>query len=84
MSRALLQTGQKITECARLLSQLNFFPADVMRWILNHELNPVGARAIVPALKPLDYGIDDWWQHEAGLIEFQNEVIKYLYYRVKY
>lgn len=61
-----------------------FFPSRRQRWILNHELNPVGARAIVPALKPLDYGIDDWWQHEAGLIEFQNEVIKYLYYRVKY
>jgi hypothetical protein len=27
---------------------------------------------------------DNWWRHEAGVIGFQNEVIKYLYYRVKY
>ena len=26
----------------------------------------------------------DWWQHEEGVIAFQNEVIKYLYYRFKY
>ena len=38
----------------------------------------------VPALDPLDYGRNDWWKHEAGVIGFQNEVMKYLYYRMKY
>jgi hypothetical protein len=38
----------------------------------------------VQALPPLEYDIDTWWQHEAGVIGFQNEVIKYLYYRLKY
>jgi uncharacterized SAM-binding protein YcdF (DUF218 family) len=60
------------------------FSSRRVRWILNKELSPLGARAEVQALQPLDYDIDDWWQHEAGVIGFQNEVIKYLYYRVKY
>ena len=26
----------------------------------------------------------EWWKTEAGMIAFQNEIIKYLYYRLKY
>ena len=26
----------------------------------------------------------EWWKTEAGLIAFQNEIMKYLYYRLKY
>jgi hypothetical protein len=36
------------------------------------------------ASRPLDYDTDTWWQHEAGVTGFQNEVIEYLYYKVKY
>ncbi len=61
-----------------------FFPSRRQRWILNHELAPVGARAIIDTLEPAEYDARDWWRHEQGLIDFQNEVIKYLYYRLKY
>jgi uncharacterized SAM-binding protein YcdF (DUF218 family) len=60
------------------------FSSRRVRWILNKELSPLGVRVEVQALPPLEYDIDDWWRHEAGVIGFQNEVIKYLYYRVKY
>ena len=30
------------------------------------------------------YGRTNWWQHEDGLIAFQNEVVKSFYYRLKY
>ena len=33
---------------------------------------------------PDDYGDSNWWQHEEGLISFQNEVIKFAFYLVKY
>jgi uncharacterized SAM-binding protein YcdF (DUF218 family) len=36
----------------------------------------------VVALPALGYTADNWWQHEKGLIDFQNEVVKWLYYRV--
>src|SRR5690606_18354853 len=38
---------------------------------------------IIPIALPR-YRADNWWQDEAGLIAFQNEVIKLLYYRLKY
>jgi uncharacterized SAM-binding protein YcdF (DUF218 family) len=60
------------------------FSSRRVRWILDKRLAAVGVRVEVQALPPLDYDIDSWWRHEAGVIGFQNEVIKYLYYRIKY
>jgi hypothetical protein len=60
------------------------FSSRRVRWILNKQLGTVGVRVEVQALPPLEYDIDNWWQHEAGVIGFQNEVVKYLYYRLKY
>jgi hypothetical protein len=38
----------------------------------------------VPALNSAEYTRDEWWPYEQGLIAFQNEVIEFFYYRVKY
>ena len=59
------------------------FSARRTRWIL-HRVFADRVVIRVPALAPLDYRNDDWWQHESGIIGFQNEVIKYLFYRLKY
>jgi uncharacterized SAM-binding protein YcdF (DUF218 family) len=37
----------------------------------------------VIALPALGYTANDWWRHEKGLIDFQNEVVKWVYYRVR-
>jgi uncharacterized SAM-binding protein YcdF (DUF218 family) len=60
------------------------FSSRRVRWILVKELSGLDVGIQVQALPPLEYDLDNWWQHEAGVIGFQNEVIKYLYYRVKY
>lgn len=60
------------------------FPSRRQRWILNRELAPVGGHVLIDAHDPLDYTINDWWRHEQGVIDFQNEVMKYLYYRLRY
>jgi uncharacterized SAM-binding protein YcdF (DUF218 family) len=60
------------------------FSSRRVRWILVKELSGLDVGIDVQALPPLDYDLDNWWRHEAGVIGFQNEVIKYLYYRVKY
>jgi uncharacterized SAM-binding protein YcdF (DUF218 family) len=82
-SRA-LAVWAKDTRAHTIIVPTELFPSRRQRWILNYELGPIGARAIIDAHKPLEYDIDDWWQHEEGLIDFQNEVIKYLYYRLRY
>lgn len=82
-SRA-LAVWAKDTGAHTIIVPTELFPSRRQRWILNRELGPVGAHVIIDAHKPLEYDVDDWWQHEEGLIDFQNEVIKYLYYRLKY
>ncbi|MEA2987354.1 MAG: hypothetical protein QOG83_65, partial [Alphaproteobacteria bacterium] len=59
------------------------FAARRLRWML-HRVFADDVTIRVPALDPLDYRRDNWWRNEAGLIGFQNEVIKYVYYRFKY
>jgi hypothetical protein len=44
----------------------------------------MGVRVMVQAVEPPEYKVNEWWRSENGLIEFQNEVIKYVYYRFKY
>jgi uncharacterized SAM-binding protein YcdF (DUF218 family) len=59
------------------------FSARRVRWTL-HRVFAGKATILVPALAPLDYASGNWWKSEGGLIGFQNEVLKYLYYRFKY
>ena len=60
------------------------FASRRQRWILDRELAPAGARVILDAITPPDYNVGNWWRHVQGLISFQNEVIKYAFYRLKY
>lgn len=55
-----------------------------VRWLYGEEFRGTGIHAQVEALPVHEYSVDDWWQHEQGVIAFQNEVLKYAYYRVKY
>ena len=55
-----------------------------VRWLFRKELRGTGARVLV-AVAPTDqYQATNWWHREEGLIAFQNEVIKFAYYRLKY
>jgi uncharacterized SAM-binding protein YcdF (DUF218 family) len=55
-----------------------------VRWLFGKELRSTKAEIHVVAVDPRRYKITDWWQHEEGVIAFQNEIIKFLYYRLKY
>jgi uncharacterized SAM-binding protein YcdF (DUF218 family) len=64
-------------------------PTDVFhtrraRWVFRKELRNTGAEIHVIAIDSPRYKVNDWWQHEEGIIAFQNEVIKLLYYRCRY
>jgi uncharacterized SAM-binding protein YcdF (DUF218 family) len=58
------------------------FSARRVRFIFQQDLTP--DRIEVVALDPPLYRKDDWWKTDTGLISFQNEVLKYIYYRLKY
>jgi len=59
------------------------FAARRVRWIFNREFHGTGVRIEVPSFEE-DFTRAGWWKTKAGLIAFQTEVLKYLYYRFKY
>jgi uncharacterized SAM-binding protein YcdF (DUF218 family) len=67
----------------RIMVPTDIFAARRLRWTLRHVFGN-DAAILVPAVNPPDYLRDNWWQNERGVIGFQNEVMKYLYYRLKY
>ena len=60
------------------------FSARRVRWIFQRELSGRGVTIEVPSFEPLSYTRGKWWKAELGVIAFQNELIKYIYYRLKY
>ena len=52
--------------------------------MLKHEFADTGTRVDVPALDDPDYTPANWWKDEKGIVAFQNEIVKYVYYRIKY
>jgi uncharacterized SAM-binding protein YcdF (DUF218 family) len=53
-------------------------------WVFSKQLRNAKTEIHVVAINPVRYRADDWWRHEEGVIAFQNEVVKYLYYRCEY
>ena len=60
------------------------FSARRVRWIFCHQFFGTAVSIKVPSFEPPAYTRRDWWKTEQGLIAFQNEVLKYVYYRLKY
>jgi uncharacterized SAM-binding protein YcdF (DUF218 family) len=55
-----------------------------VRWIFRREFAGIASRIEVQEFEPSQYNTEEWWKTEQGLIAFQNEVLKYIYYRLKY
>jgi hypothetical protein len=68
-----------------LIVPTEVFSARRTRWILQHEFSDTNIHIEVPSFDPpRGYSKTEWWKTDEGVIAFQNEVIKYLYYRLKY
>jgi hypothetical protein len=70
-----------VSKAKHIIVPTEIFAARRVQWIFDRELNPIGV--IVHALPTPQYTLADWWRHRSGLIDFNNEVLKYLYYRAK-
>jgi uncharacterized SAM-binding protein YcdF (DUF218 family) len=68
-----------------LIIPTEIFPARRVSWMFRREFAGTGVRIEVPSFDPSRlYSRADWWKTEDGVISFQNEILKYLYYRLKY
>jgi uncharacterized SAM-binding protein YcdF (DUF218 family) len=73
----------------RHASRVMIIPAEIFqarrtRWIFRHVFAGQPIRIEVASFDPPQYTRADWWATERGIVEFQNEVLKFIYYRLKY
>lgn len=66
-----------------LIVPSEIFAARRVRWIFNRKFHGTAVRIEVPSFEE-DFSRAGWWKTKAGLIAFQTEVQKYIYYRFKY
>jgi uncharacterized SAM-binding protein YcdF (DUF218 family) len=71
-------------EASTIIIPTEVFAARRVRWIFRQEFAGRSIHIEVPSYEPPDYSKAVWWKTAAGLISFQNEVIKYVYYRLQY
>lgn len=55
-----------------------------VRRVFRKVLRPIGVRIQIKPVVLRDFTTTNWWHKEDGVVALQNELIKYLYYRVKY
>jgi uncharacterized SAM-binding protein YcdF (DUF218 family) len=67
-----------------LIIPTEIFAARRVRWIFRRKFIGKDVRIEVPSFEPEDYSRAGWWKSERGLLAFQNELLKYVYYRMKY
>jgi uncharacterized SAM-binding protein YcdF (DUF218 family) len=67
-----------------LIVPTEIFVARRVRWMFRHEFEGRNVRIVVPSFEPPQYTAARWWTKETGIVAFQNEILKYLYYRLKY
>lgn len=60
------------------------FSSRRVRWIFRREFAGKVTRIEVSVIEPSRYTQADWWKHKEGIISFQLEILKYIYYRLMY
>jgi uncharacterized SAM-binding protein YcdF (DUF218 family) len=69
---------------AAVIIPMELFTARRVRWIFDREFARQPVRIEVSSFDPPQYTRADWWTTERGIVEFQNEILKYIYYRLQY
>jgi uncharacterized SAM-binding protein YcdF (DUF218 family) len=78
-----LRAWAQRTGARSIIVPTEIFPTRRVHWMLHRVFGEDVAIHVV-ALEPQLYPRCDWWQHEDGVVTFQNEILKYVYYRVRY
>lgn len=79
-----LAIWSKANNAQSVLVTTDIFHTRRARWILNRKLKEIGVEVKMIAVPQKKYDADNWWQTEPGVIDFQNEVIKFAVYRWRF
>ena len=78
------QDWAKTNAVKSMIIPTDIFHTRRVRWLFRKKLKDTGIQVRVDAVPMRKYNARDWWHNENGVIAFQNEIIKYAYYRIKY
>lgn len=67
-----------------IIVPIEIFSSRRVRWTLTQALAGTGTEIQIQALDQPAYNRTNWWKTHIGLLAFQSEVIKHLYYRYRY
>ena len=70
-------------DVSRIIIPTESFSARRVRWIFDRLFAGSSVGIEIATIGP-NYTHAEWWNSEAAMIAFQNEIMKYLYYRLKY
>src|SRR5262249_4095542 len=62
---------------------VGIFEARRVRWAFRHEFASEPVRIAIVSFDPQEMRAN-WWTTDLGVVTFQNEILKYIYYRLKY
>jgi uncharacterized SAM-binding protein YcdF (DUF218 family) len=68
----------------RVIVPTDLFHTRRVNWLFSRTLNPIGAKVCVRAIPDWKFSTTNWWQHENGLVSFQNEAMKLALYWCRY
>jgi len=77
-----LKAWAKGAHATSFLIPTGAFHSRRVRWVFRKAFRDAAARFTVMSIEPDQ--CHDWWRHEKTLIDFQNEFLKYAYYRIRY
>jgi uncharacterized SAM-binding protein YcdF (DUF218 family) len=80
---ALLDWAQRHA-CQAVIIPAGIFEARRVRWTFRQEFAGQPIRIEVPSFDPPQYTRANWFTDEQGIVSFQNEILKHIYYRLKY
>ena len=69
---------------SRIIVPTDTFSARRAQWIFHREFAGSSVRLEIPSFEKTGYARDEWWKTKWGITAFQTEIMKYLYYRLKY
>lgn len=72
------------TGARRVIIPTDIFHTHRAHWLFQRMIEGTPTKPLVTAVNPPEYTATNWWQTEQGQIAFQNEVVKHLFYRLKY
>ena len=71
--------GHKVTA---IIIPIEIFSSRRVHWIFHRVFFGSRIHIEVLAFDQSDFTRENWWRDDHGLIAFQNEIIKYIYYRL--